>query len=56
MRLLAATLFSFCLIAGGAAAAEQAHTEGARSKSKSEDIRDVAPALKNYVQKVVLGT
>ena len=55
MRLLAASLFSFCLIAGGAAAAEQAPTEGAKHMSKSEDIRAVAPALENYAHKVVLG-
>ncbi len=55
MKLLAATLFSFCLIAGGAAAAEQASTEGAKHMPKSEDIRAVAPGLENYAQKVVLG-
>jgi 4-carboxymuconolactone decarboxylase len=55
MRLLAASLFSFCLIVGGAAVAEQALTEGANPMSKSEDIRAVAPALENYAQKVVVG-
>jgi 4-carboxymuconolactone decarboxylase len=55
MRLLAASLFSFCLIAGGAAAADHAPTEGAKSMSKSEDTRAVAPALENYAQKVVVG-
>jgi len=54
MRPLAATLFSFCLIAGGAAA-EQAPAEGAKHMSKSEDIRAVAPALENYAHQVVLG-
>ena len=55
MRLLAATLFSFCLIVSGAAAAKQAPTEGAKPMSKSEDIRAVAPALENYAQIVVVG-
>lgn len=54
MRLLAATLFSFSLIVGGAAAAEQAPSEGADSMSKS-DIRAVAPALEKYAQQVVRG-
>jgi 4-carboxymuconolactone decarboxylase len=56
MRLLAATLFSFCLIVGGtAAAAEQKTNEGANAMPKSEDIRAVSPALESYAQKVVLG-
>jgi 4-carboxymuconolactone decarboxylase len=55
MRLLAAILFSSCLVAGGAVAAEPALTEGAKSISKSEDIRAVAPALESYAQKVVQG-
>jgi 4-carboxymuconolactone decarboxylase len=56
MRLLAATVFSFCLIASGTtAAAEQTIIEGANPMSKSEDIRAVAPALENYARKVVLG-
>jgi 4-carboxymuconolactone decarboxylase len=55
MRLLAATLFSFCLLAGGAAAAGQAVIEGANAMSKSEDVRDVAPALEGYAQKFLLG-
>lgn len=55
MRPLAATLFSFCLITGGTAAADQASTEGANRMSKLEDVRAVAPALEDYAQKVVLG-
>lgn len=55
MRLFAATLVSFCLIAGGSAAAERAPTEGANPMSTSEDIRDVAPALDSYKQRFVLG-
>ncbi|WGD48745.1 carboxymuconolactone decarboxylase family protein [Bradyrhizobium sp. CB1650] len=55
MRLLAASLISFCLIAGGAAAAEQRPIEGANRMSKSDDIRAVAPALENYAQKIVQG-
>lgn len=55
MKLLTASLLSFCLIAVGAAAAEPALTEGAKSMSKSEDIRAVAPALENYAQKIVQG-
>jgi 4-carboxymuconolactone decarboxylase len=55
MRSLAAPLFSFCLIAGGTAAADQAATEGANRMLKSEDARAIAPALVNYAQKVVLG-
>jgi 4-carboxymuconolactone decarboxylase len=55
MRLLAATLFSFCLTAGGAIAADQAPTQGANPMLKSEEIRAVAPALEKYAQQVVLG-
>jgi 4-carboxymuconolactone decarboxylase len=55
MRLLAATLFSTCLFVGGAAGGEQVTFQGANPMSKSDDIRAVAPALENYVQKVVLG-
>ena len=55
MRLLAATLFSFCLFVGGASAAQQASTEGANPMSKPEDVHAVAPALEHYAQKVVLG-
>jgi 4-carboxymuconolactone decarboxylase len=54
MRLLAATLFSFCLI-GGTAAGEQAPIEGANPMTKSEDVRVVAPALEKYALEVVLG-
>jgi len=54
MRPLAATLFSFCLIAG-ADAADRLSSEGAHQLSKPEDIRAVAPALENFAQKVVLG-
>ena len=55
MRKLAATLFSFCLIAGGSVAAQQTNTEGASPMSKSEDIRAVAPALEKYAHEVVQG-
>jgi len=55
MRLLAASLFSFCLIVSGTAAAQQAPTEGAKPMPKSEDVRTVAPALETYAQKVVMG-
>jgi 4-carboxymuconolactone decarboxylase len=55
MRLLSATLFSFCLFAGGAAAAGQVSIEGANNMSKSEDVRAVAPALEGYAQKFLLG-
>lgn len=55
MRLLAATLFSFCLIAGGPAAAEQTTIERANRMSKSEDVRAVAPALEKYAQGIVFG-
>src|SRR5438067_3708238 len=55
MRLLAASLFSFCLIVGGTAAAQQAPTEGAKPMPKSEDVRTVAPALEKYGHEVVLG-
>jgi 4-carboxymuconolactone decarboxylase len=55
MRAIAATLFSFCLIAGGSAAAGQTNIEGASPMSKSEDIRAVAPALERYAHEVVQG-
>src|SRR5215475_4961958 len=55
MRMLAATLFSFCLIAGGTASGEQVPIEGANPMSKSEDVRVVAPVLEKYVREVVLG-
>jgi 4-carboxymuconolactone decarboxylase len=53
--MLAATLCSICLVFGGAAAAEQAPTEGANPMSKSEDVRTVAPALQKYAQEVLTG-
>src|SRR6516225_2113417 len=55
MKMLVATLFSFCLIASGAAAAEQTPVEGANPMSKSEDVRVVAPALEKYAHEVVKG-
>ncbi|MET4802240.1 4-carboxymuconolactone decarboxylase [Bradyrhizobium sp. LB11.1] len=55
MRVFAATIFSFCLIVGGAAAAEQASPKGASHMPTSEDIRAVAPALEQYAQQFVLG-
>ena len=55
MRSLATTLFSFCLVVSGTAAAEQKIEQGANPMSKSEDLRAVAPALENYAQKYVLG-
>jgi 4-carboxymuconolactone decarboxylase len=55
MRLLAMTLFSFCLMVCGTAAAEPKIVEGPNPMSKSEDLRAVAPALENYAQKYVLG-
>ena len=54
MRLIVASLFWFCLIAGGAADAELTSIEGANPMSKSEDIRAVAPALENYAEKFVV--
>jgi 4-carboxymuconolactone decarboxylase len=53
MRTLAATLLSFCLFAGAAAA--QAPNEGANTMLKPEDVRAVAPALEGYARKFVLG-
>lgn len=55
MRLPAATLFSFCLMVCGTAAAKEKIVEGANPMSKLEDVRAVAPALENYAQKYVLG-
>jgi 4-carboxymuconolactone decarboxylase len=55
MKFLAPTLFSFCLMVGGTAAAEQVPTAGANYMSKSEDIRAVAPALEKYQRDVVVG-
>jgi 4-carboxymuconolactone decarboxylase len=55
MRLLAASLFSFCLIVGAAAVAQQKATEGANPMSKPEDVSVVAPALERYGQQVLLG-
>jgi 4-carboxymuconolactone decarboxylase len=55
MKTLAAALFSFCLIAGGAAAADQTTIEGANPMSKSKDVHLVAPALEKYAHDVVLG-
>ena len=54
MKLFAATLFSFCLAAAGAAG-QQAAIGGENSMSKSDDMRAVAPALERYAQNVVLG-
>jgi 4-carboxymuconolactone decarboxylase len=48
-------MFSFCLFAGGSAVAGQASTEGAKTMSKPEDIRAVAPALEGYAHKYVHG-
>jgi len=56
MRLLAAIMCLFCLIASGAAAAaEQTTIEGVKPMSQSDDIRAVAPALKTYSEKVLRG-
>ena len=55
MRLLAASLFSFCLIVGGTAAQAQTTIQGANPMSKSDDIRTVAPALEKYAHEVVQG-
>ncbi|OKO75226.1 4-carboxymuconolactone decarboxylase [Bradyrhizobium sp. AS23.2] len=55
MRTLATTLFSFWLIAGGPAVAEQATVKGASPMLKSDDVRAVAPALEKYAHDVVLG-
>ncbi|TWB94626.1 4-carboxymuconolactone decarboxylase [Bradyrhizobium macuxiense] len=54
MRMLAAALFSLCLIAG-AAVAEQTTIEGANPMSQSKDVHLVAPALAKYAHDVVLG-
>jgi 4-carboxymuconolactone decarboxylase len=53
MRALAATLVSFCLFAGAAAA--QTSKEGANTMTKPDDIRAVAPTLEGYAQKFVVG-
>jgi 4-carboxymuconolactone decarboxylase len=53
--MLAATLFSFCLIAGGTTSGEQVPIEGANPMTKSEDVRVVAPALEKYANEFVLG-
>jgi 4-carboxymuconolactone decarboxylase len=55
MRMLAAALFSFCLFADGPVAAKDASSDGAKTISKPEDIRAVAPALEGYAQKFVDG-
>ncbi|MCK1292429.1 carboxymuconolactone decarboxylase family protein [Bradyrhizobium sp. 136] len=55
MRMLAAAMVSFCLFAGGSAVAGQESTEGAKTMSKPEDVRAVAPALEGYAQKFVQG-
>jgi 4-carboxymuconolactone decarboxylase len=55
MRMLAAVLFSFCLFAGGPGVARDASTEGAKTMSRPEDVRAVAPALEGYAQKFVRG-
>jgi 4-carboxymuconolactone decarboxylase len=54
MRLLFASLFSFCLVASGAAAAEQT-TKGSNLMSTPADIRGVAPALETYAREVIQG-
>ena len=55
MRLLAASLFSFCLIVSGTASREQTTIEGANPMTRSEDVRNVAPALEKYDREVILG-
>ena len=55
MRLLVASVLSFCLIIGSLSAAEQTTVQGANPMSKSEDVRSVAPALEKYAKNVVLG-
>src|SRR3982751_4823499 len=55
MRMLAAALFSFCLFADGPVAAKDASSDGAKTISKPEDIRAVAPALEGYAEKFVGG-
>lgn len=52
MRTLAATLISFCLFAGAAAA--QSSNQGANTMPKPEDLRAVAPALEAYAQKFIV--
>ncbi|GLR92116.1 carboxymuconolactone decarboxylase family protein [Bradyrhizobium iriomotense] len=52
MKTFAATLFSFCLFAGAAAA--QTPVGGANAMVKPEDIHAVAPALEGYAQKFVV--
>jgi 4-carboxymuconolactone decarboxylase len=47
-------MFSFCLFAGGSAVAGQAF-KGAKTMSKAEDVRAVAPALEAYAEKFVQG-
>jgi 4-carboxymuconolactone decarboxylase len=55
MKLLTASLFSFCLIVGGTAAQAQTTIQGANPMSKSDDVRTVAPALEKYAREVVQG-
>jgi len=55
MRLLAASLFSFCLIVSGTAARGQTTIQGTNPMPKSEDVRTVAPALEKYGHKLVMG-
>jgi 4-carboxymuconolactone decarboxylase len=55
MKMTAAAIISFCFFAGASAVAGQASTEGAKTMSKPEDFRAVAPALEGYAQKFVHG-
>lgn len=55
MRTLATILFSFWLVAGSPAAADQAAIKGANPMSTSENVRLVAPALEDYAEKFVIG-
>jgi 4-carboxymuconolactone decarboxylase len=53
--MLAATLLSIWLVAGGQSVAQQANAKGESPMSNSEDVRAVAPALEKYARDVVLG-
>jgi 4-carboxymuconolactone decarboxylase len=54
MKLLAATLLSFSIVAG-AASGQQAPIEGVKTMPTTEDIRAVAPALEKYAKDVLRG-
>jgi 4-carboxymuconolactone decarboxylase len=54
MKLLAATLLSFSIVAG-AASGQETNIQGSRTMPTTEDIRAVAPALEKYAKDVLRG-